>query len=232
MEEYSSKSQDLSEDLQEKQIISLSSETFAQILQLGIDLNMLYLLEGFKEGTDLTVHTNASKALAWKQTLVRKGYLNTQGAITQEGISLLQSIGSGDTTIVKRRKEKKVQISDSFELWWKAYPGTDSFTYKGKTFKGSRALRVKKDECAMKFAKILTEGEYVEKQLIDALELEKQQKMNTSLSTGQNKMSYFQNTLTYLHQRTFEPFIELLKDEKLLAEIKISEKQTFKIIDI
>lgn len=215
-----------------KSIISISSETFAQILQLGLDLNTIYLLEGFKEGTDLTLHTNASKAAAWKQTLIRKGLIDGANNILEAGNQLLLDIGTGSTSLVKKRREKQQISLNSFDSWWKAYPGTDSFVYRGKTFKGSRALRVKKDECVMKFAKILTEGEYTYTQLIAALELEKEQKMNTSLSTGQNKMSYFQNSLTYLTQRTFEPFIELLKDEKLLAEVKVPEKQIFKVVDI
>jgi hypothetical protein len=60
--------------------------------------------------------------------------------------------------------------------------------------------------------KILDEGEYTIKELIDALEFEVNQKVNNSIKTNTNKMSFMQNSLTYLNQRTFEPFIELIRE--------------------
>jgi hypothetical protein len=50
-----------------------------------------------------------------------------------------------------RKIEKKKPSSSDFELWWKAYPGTDTFTHKGKKFVGCRTLRQNKDECRLKF---------------------------------------------------------------------------------
>jgi hypothetical protein len=110
------------------------------------------------------------------------------------------------------------KVDDEFERWWKAYPGTDTFSYKGKSFSGSRSMRVKKDECKVKLKKILEEGEYTIDELIAALEFEVLQKKENSLKTGTNKLSFQQNSLTYLNQRTFEPFIELVRAGETIKE--------------
>jgi hypothetical protein len=64
----------------------------------------------------------------------------------------------------------------------------------------------------LKFDKILEEGEYTAKDLIDSLNLDVLQKKENSVKTGTNRLTYMQNSLTYLNQRSFEPFIDLLKE--------------------
>jgi len=222
MEEQTGVALDLQE---EKSIIPINSKTFEQILQLGIDLNHIFILEGFAQGTDLTKHINAGRGESWKQTLIRKGYLSAIGEILPSGNQLLSDIGIGNISIVKKKREKQELIVNNFDLWWKAYPGTDNFTYKGKQFKGSRTLRQNKEQCIPKIHKILTEGEYTIEEMIGALELEKTQKMEESIRVGHNKMSYFQNSLTYLNQRTFEPFIELLRTPEAVLTVDAITKR-------
>ena len=48
--------------------------------------------------------------------------------------------------------------------------------------------------------------------MVEALEYEVVQKKENSVKAGENKLKYMQNSLTYLNQRTFEPFIELIKE--------------------
>jgi hypothetical protein len=117
-----------------------------------------------------------------------------------------------ETTLVRKK------MDDEFERWWKAYPGTDTFTHAGKKFRGTRAMRVRKDECKLKFNKILGEGEYTVHELIKALELEVNQKKENSVKSGTNRMTFMQNSLTYLNQRTFEVFIELIKEGHVAEE--------------
>jgi hypothetical protein len=57
---------------------------------------------------------------------------------------------------VKLVKRKKT----AFDKWWLAFPGTDTFVHKGKTFKGCRSLKADKENCRLKFEKILNEGEH------------------------------------------------------------------------
>jgi len=39
-----------------------------------------------------------------------------------------------------------------------------------------------------------------------------------SVKTGNNKLSYMQNSLTYLNQRSYEPFIELMNEGVVIQE--------------
>ena len=139
----------------------------------------------------------------------RKGLITVEDKLTLTGKAVLEFLTTTEETTTLVRKKK---TDDEFDLWWKAYPGTDTFKINGRSFTGTRSLRNKKDECKAKLHKILDEGEYTIKELIEALEFEVNQKVNNSIKTGVNKMSFMQNSLTYLNQRTFEPFIELIRE--------------------
>lgn len=149
-------------------------------------------------------------------TILRKQLITSEGKLTKEGEDILTFFDSPS-------REKLVRLtvdSSDFERWWKAYPGTDSFEHKSVKFKGSRALRVNKEECLLKFNKIVAEGDYTADDLIKALEYDVAQKRNASVSSKTNKITYMQNSLTYLNQRTFEPFIELMKEDGVVDNVE------------
>jgi hypothetical protein len=79
-------------------------------------------------------------------------------------------------------------------------------------FTGSRSLRQNKEDCKLKFNKILLEGDYTAAELIAALNYDVLQKKENSVKQRSNKLTYLQNSATYLNQRSFEPFIELIKE--------------------
>jgi hypothetical protein len=79
-------------------------------------------------------------------------------------------------------------------------------------------MRVKKDDCKAKLNAILQEGEYTIEELIAALKYEVLQKKENSYASKINKLCYMQNSLTYLNQRSFEPFIELIREGKTIEE--------------
>lgn len=54
--------------------------------------------------------------------------------------------------------------------------------------------------------------------MISALEYEVLQKKENSIKTKTNKLSFMQNSLTYLNQCTFEPFIELVREGHKVIE--------------
>jgi hypothetical protein len=70
----------------------------------------------------------------------------------------------------------------------------------------------------LKFDKILLEGEYTAADLIAALKFDVEQKKENSVKLGTNKLTYMQNSLTYLNQRSYEPFIELIKEGAKIDE--------------
>jgi hypothetical protein len=155
------------------------------------------------------------KLSAIYQSLIRKGLItDTDNKLTLTGKDLLDFINTKDSNTIVKRKTSTID----FEEWYKTFPGTDSFTHKERKFVGTRGLRRDKDNCRLTFNKILTEGEYTATQLIESLKYEINQKMENSVSTGTNKVTFMQNSLTYLRQRSFEAFIELINNGEELEK--------------
>ena len=183
---------------------------FEELIKKSYSLDLIFLLKLIEEQFDIQpLCNNSMKVAALHQSLVRKGLITeTEDKLTTLGIDLLKFIKSEESTKIIKKKPATTE----FEEWWKEYPGTDIFTYKGKKFSGSRNLKRDRDECRLKFEKILLEGEYTAAQLTEALKFDVLQKKENSIKTGVNRLSYMQNSATYLNQRSYEPFIELIKE--------------------
>lgn len=189
---------------------------FEELIKKSYSLDVIYLLKLIEQQFDVQPLCEGSmKIAALYQTLIRKGLISTSNEkITTQGIELLKFIETKEATKIVKRKPATAE----FEEWWKAYPGTDTFIHKGKKFTGSRSLRRDKDECKLRFDKILLEGEYTAAQLIEALEFDVLQKKENSVKTGTNRLAYMQSSNTYLNQRSYEPFIELIKEGAKVEE--------------
>jgi hypothetical protein len=183
---------------------------FEELIKKSYSLDVIYLLKLIEQQMDVQPLCEGSmKIAALYQTLIRKGLISTTDEkITTEGAQLLSFIETKEATKIIKRKPATTE----FEEWWKAYPGTDTFTHKGKRFEGTRGLKKDKDECRLRFDKILLEGEYTAAQLIEALEFDVLQKKENSVKTGTNRLAYMQSSNTYLNQRSYEAFIELIKE--------------------
>lgn len=197
-----------SKRLQDTPLFNISLEQVKICFEEGMDLNNLYLLEAFSEGTDLTVHYSSAKFAGYKQTLLRKGYINEQGIVLVKGKELLDMVKHTKP----RQIEKNIkQTITPFDEWWTTYPGTDTFDYNGRVFMGTRSLRAKKEECRLSYNKLLNGGLYSHQELLNALKLEIEYKKADSYKTGQNKMAFMKNSLSYLNQQAFEGFVELVR---------------------
>ena len=195
----------------------LTFSHFEEIQKRGYSLDIVFLLMFIEKDTDIKALCKASLKLETiYQGIVRKGLVTDDGKLTVLGSKLLEFVRSPkiDENLMKRK-----EIADHFTKWWAAYPGTDTFTHKGKDFTGTRSLRTKKDDCKEKLNKILLEGEYKISELIAALEFEVMQKKEASITSKTNKLSFMQNSLTYLNQRSFEPFIELIRQGKTIKQV-------------
>jgi hypothetical protein len=169
---------------------------------------MIFLLKLIEEEFDTkTLAEGGPKVEALRQTLRRKGLVSEQFKLTILGRNLLEFMNTRAKT---SKIVKKTQTHAEFERWWAAYPGTDIFVYKGKSFAGGRTLRVHRDDCQAKLDAILAEGEYTIDQLIAALEYEVKQKKENSFKTGTNRLTYMQSSITYLNQRSFQNYMELI----------------------
>lgn len=190
--------------------LNLTPEQFEELIKRSYNLDILYLLKLIEEQYDVTPLCEGSMRIAAVyQALIRKGLItDTDDKLTTLGRDLLEFLNlKTGAKIIKRRP-----ATTDFEEWWKAYPGTDSFEYKGKKFTGTRALRLNKDDCRLKFDKILLEGEYTAQQLVAALNYEILQKKENSVATNSNRLTFMQGSSVYLNQRAFEAFIELIND--------------------
>lgn len=187
--------------------MNITSEQFKVLISKGYSLDILFILKMIEEEQDISSLIENKKVQLLHHTLVRKGLITEDNKITLEGKSVMGFLSSEEAVIEKR----KPIADDGFAKWWSTYPGTDTFTHKGKSFSGSRGLRVRKEDCKLLIGKIVGEGDYTIDDLVKALEIEVLQKKDNSVKTGTNKLTYMQNSLTYLNQRTFEPFIEIAK---------------------
>jgi len=187
---------------------------FEEILKSGFTLDMLFFILLVEDGADVDSMCESPKIKMIYQTVRRKGLLSEANKVTILGKQLLEFLNEEQE--VKMPKKKKT--GTDFDKWWELYPGTDNFAYKGQTFTGTRSMRKGKDECKVKFNNIIGEGDYTAKDLMAALEYEILQKKENSIKTKVNRLTFMQNSVTYLNQRSFEPFIELIREGKTIKE--------------
>jgi hypothetical protein len=187
--------------------IEITPHHYLELAKKAYSLDMIYLLTLLSKGFDIEPLCKGSARIKNVAAgLMRKGLITEKG-ISVLGEDILKFTTTDEGTVLAK---KKVSL-EIFDVWWKAYPGTDNFRYKQRTFKGSRALRGNKQKCRDKFNAIVNEGEYTGQLLIDAMSLDVLQKKEASVKANTNKLSYMQNSMTYLNQRSFEGYIELLQ---------------------
>ena len=197
--------------------LTLTFSHFKELAKAGYSLDMLCFITLVQEGNDVdAMCTDDSKMKMLYQTVRRKGLLSESNKITIIGKEVLSFLNEKieEPTLTYRKKK----TDSDFDKWWMTYPGTDTFTYKSQSFTGTRGMRVKKEDCKVKFNSIVGEGEYKPTELIAALEYEILQKKENSIKTKVNRLTFMQNSLTYLNQRSFEPFIELIREGKTIKE--------------
>ena len=196
-----------------------------EILKNNLSLDMVIVLKLVEDGHILAdICKGDAKLEIIHQGLIRKGLVTTDNKLTLAAKNVLKFLKE------EAPKEKIIKTKpdeSEFEQWCTSFPGTDIFKHKGKTFKGTRTLKRDKENCRLKFNAILAEGEYTGEELRLAMEYDVLNKKENSVKAGENKLKYLQNSLTYLTQRSYEPYIEIVKEG-----ITIEDKPTSKGVDI
>jgi len=188
--------------------LNITPQHFLEISKKGFSLDQIFLLRCINDNIDLSsIYTESVKIDIMRTTLERKGLLTEEGKITTIGQELLLFM---ETKIAGKIVRKEVD-GDVFEQFWNKYPATDSFIINNRKFSGCRTLRQNKSECRIKFDKLILDGEYKAEDIIRALEYDVNNKLEMSAKTGTNKLTYMQNSATYLNQLGFESYIELSK---------------------
>ena len=190
----------------------ISPQMFQEIIKRSYNLDIVYLLKMIDEQYDIQpLYKDSMKIAALYQSLLRKGLITKdEEKLTTAGKDLLKFVETTDNKKIIKRKP----VTTDFEEWWKNYPTTDTWTLDQHSYKGTRALRRGKEECRRKFKSIIEEGDYTAQQLIAALKYEVDVKVQRSIKERKNIMSFMQGSITYLNQRTFEAFIELMEQDK------------------
>ena len=190
--------------------INIKPYHFTELLNKGYSLDMMYILELIQNQKELSTLCEENRKVGDLISTLRRKQLikEDKDELTTKGQEILAFLN----TKAKSLKTKKVDNTD-FKKWWLLYPGLDTFSYKGQSFQGVRSLRTNEDKCRAEFEKIVLEGEYTSTELIKALEFQVEQIKERSVKERQNKLTYLQNSLSYLNQRVFEPFIELVKSD-------------------
>lgn len=195
----------------------ISWQKLEELYKKGYDLNIIDLLDRIKNGDDIT--TTSSKINNIISSLVRKGlYSEITKKLTITGDEILSFYSSPDE---EKLVKKQILKKEDFDTWWSIFPPSDSFMYKGKKFTGCRGLRSDKEGCKLKFKSILNTGEFTAEEIIRSTKYDIFGKKENSYKTGQNKLSYLQNSKTYLNQLSFSAFIEESKnfEEKEVSTI-------------
>jgi len=205
--------------------LTLPVFNYTEILKRGFSLDQIAFIKTLDCNVDIDDLCKDARISNIKNTCIRKGLLTEDLKITVEGKSLIDYLNKTQSIKLPKKKLSSTVI----DTFWKAFPSTDTFEYKGKKFQGSRALKTSKEDCKVKLEAILNEGDHTLEDIIKAIEYDVLMKKEQSYKTGQNKLTYIQNSLTYLRQRSFEPFIELIKEDK---HIKITQNTEFDGINL
>jgi len=161
-----------------------------------------------KEGHNMDLFIKDSMKLeAMLQSLVRKGLLTDENKLTIPGQELLDFMASKIAVPMTRKKPS----TKDFDEWWEAFPASDHFEYKGRIFTGSRTMRVKKEDCKLKFNAILNEGKFTARQIIDATKFLVTLKKENSFKKKSNELSYLNNSYKFINESLFAPFVDIMK---------------------
>lgn len=227
LEDIKEEEQKQQQELRPQGLFGFHLSQFKEVLSTNLSFGAFFLLDKLVGGNVIDYIQNDKLDLLMKE-LERKGYIDEVGNPTFQGRLLWESIALGQRNvggIMKAEKKSVVKkIQEDFDRWWAAYPPTDGFEYGGRKFEKSRGLRVDKDKCKELFSKLIV-SEYTAEQVIEATKIDVETRKKASLNCGINNLKYFQNSATYLRQKSFDAFIEEISK-------KDNDFQTNNTIDI
>jgi len=194
---------------------NISPWHFEELIKKSYSLDGIYLLSLINENKDISeLCKDSMKIQAIEQSLIRKGLITDEGVVTTLGKELLIFINSKE----KKKIVKTKSSSSDFDIWYKTYPGTNQFTYKGKFFEGNRGFKVNPSGCRIEYDKIILAGVYTAEQLLKALEYEILQRKESSFKERKNNLTFMQSTYVYLSNKSFQGFIELIEQGNSIKE--------------
>jgi len=183
----------------------ISLTQIKQLHELRLNLDHLWALDRLVAGKPVDEDSVIVQGLKRKLFLVD----NTVTPAGKEFYEMIVNMKPLDSNISAKAVIKKQRDAGNahFNEWWKVYPSSNEFTYKGKNFAGLQKKNLNKTECCAKFMEITATGEFTPEQVIEGTKNHIETAKEQSFRTGDNKLTYIPNSLRYLRERYFEPFI-------------------------
>lgn len=194
------------------ELFNIGLDEFITIIKNGLSLDHIYMLQMYEQECDISVFS--IKLKGYRLTLIRKGYLNEDNTLTGEGKSILKTGDIHETLKANKAKikAKTEKIKTDFDRWWEVFPSTDRI--KEANMDVTRNLQEAKSKCRELFREIVDKGEHTAEEIIKATAWDVQNRINISIKTRKNSLTFLQNSATYLRQRTFAAFIGLEINKK------------------
>lgn len=129
--------------------------------------------------------------------------------ITTKGEEVIAHIKDVLEGLTKNQQIPIVSVEANFDEFWTLFPSSD----KWGNFSATRSLKSDKENCRKKYKKLINEEGYKHEDIIKALsyQIALFKKNSTVID---NKMKFFQNSLTWINQRTFIQYLEILSDDE------------------
>jgi len=202
--------------------LKITPNHYLALAKKAYSLDMIFLLKLIEEDYDIKPLVLGSKRIEnVYHGLIRKLLLTDEGKLNLESKNLLKFISSEDNIILTKR----VSHDDSFDEWWKIYPGTDGFTHRNRTFSLTRNLRGDKTRARRCWKAVLDKGEYTSEEIINATKFDIAQRKEMSVKNGKNQLTYMQNSATYIYQGTFAAFIEHMRESGVVKHTSSRAKE-------
>lgn len=178
------------------------------------------MLDKYDHNFSLERALNNYQNLERKELIVADDSENTYYIISVIGREFYEEILDLSMGNISSKSSIRLKRDELFEKWWSSYPATSDWESEdGRRFISGRSLRAgKKEDNRKLYYKILNEGRYTADEILECLLYEIEAKKKQSLSTNHNHLQYMQGSITYLNQRTFENFIDIIRSGKRINE--------------
>lgn len=191
-----------------------------QIRALGkanMTLNHLYVLDLLNAGREYDANAIQVIPTIRDVKLLKDRFLIDEKGITTLGVKFYQEIAAIKDEPLEKGMKKKVKevVENRFSEFWDIFPGSANFTYRGMSFKSSRALKANKQVCQMLYNSAVIQGVATEDQIINATKFMVEEAKKESFETGINKLQYLSSCEVFLRQGKYLAFADVanVKDE-------------------
>lgn len=179
---------------------------FMELQKKGYTIDMVLILNWINKNLSIEHIVSGSKKIdILYKSMKRKGLVTDDDKLSKIGIEILDFISLKSNKILIKPKP----IKSDFDEWWNIFPSNDKFMIKNKEFGPTRAFKTKKEDCRIKFNKMILDGEFTAKQIINATLYDINLKKERSFKKNSNQLKYLQNSHTYLYQKTFSGFVDM-----------------------